>query len=117
MNKHPTFYTNLLQRRFTGEAGLKTAERRELDLHLLICPKCNYDYAWLLMPHAPETASKLLRETEGSLTADLIAPYLRDLARIVQAGQPLTGFQRMLWRFLSRDREAMGQFRLIEAVM
>jgi hypothetical protein len=112
---HPTYYETLLRRRFTADPALTLAERREMDSHLLICPRCNYDYVQMLMPREPETAGSLLRSLEGALTADLVVPYLRDLARATQAEQTLTGFQRIVWRFLCRDREAMGRFRLVEA--
>jgi hypothetical protein len=111
---HPTFYRDLLRRRFVGDPALTPAERRELDLHLLICPECNYDYARLLLPQAPEMADTLLRNLEGALTTDLVFPYLRDLARALHTQQPLTGFQELLWRFICHDREALGQFRLLE---
>jgi hypothetical protein len=112
---HPTYYSDLLRRRFTGHPPLTPAERRELDLHLLICPECNYDYARLLLPHVPETAEALFQGLEGVLTADLVTPYLRDLVRAFQEQQPLTGFQQLLWRFVSGDPEALGRFRLLEA--
>lgn len=112
---HPSFYTELLRRRFTGDPSLTPAERRELDLHLLICPECNYDYSRLLVPQAPELAERLAQTLAGALTADLVTPYLADLARAMRAGRPLTGFQRLLWQFVSGDREALGRYRLFEA--
>ena len=115
MSTHPAYYTALLRRRFTGDPKLTQDERRELDLHLLICPQCNYDYAELLMPHEPLAARHLMATLEDALTPDLVTPYLRDLARATLAGQSLTGFQRAVWRFLQRNREAMGRYRLLEA--
>lgn len=115
MTQHPTYYRDLLRRRFAGNPALTPAERRELDLHLLICPECNYDYARLLLPHAPETAEALLQDLEGVLTADLVAPYLQELARAFKIGQQLTEFQGLLWRFVSQDPETLGHFRLLEA--
>ena len=112
---HPTYYTDLLRRRFAGHPALTPAERKELDLHLLICPECNYDYARLLLPRAPEMAEQLLQGLETRLTADLVTPYLRDLARAFQGEIGLNGFQQMLWRFVCQDREALGRFRLAEA--
>ena len=112
---HPTYYRDLLRRRFAGDPALTPAERRELDLHLLICPECNYDYARLLLPKAPETAEALLQDLEGALTADLVTPYLHDLARTLKRQEPLSGFQRMLWQFVCQDRETLGRFRLFEA--
>lgn len=112
---HPIYYTELLRRRFAGDPALTSAERKELDLHLLICPECNYDYARLLLPHAPEVAEALLQGLETKLTAELVTPYLRDLAGALRGQNPLTGFQQMLWRFVCQDREALGRFRLLEA--
>ncbi len=112
---HPIFYRDLLRRRFAGDPALTPAERRELDLHLLICPECNYDYARLLLPGAPELARSTFDALEGALTADLVTPYLHDLARALRSEQPLTGFQELLWRFVCRDRESLGRLRLLEA--
>ena len=115
MTTHPVYYATLLRRQFDGDPDVTPVERRELDLHLLICPQCNYDYAELLMPRDPHGAQQVVSALESTLTADMVTPYLRDLARTVRAGRPLSGFQRLLWRFLCRDREAMGRFRLLEA--
>lgn len=112
---HPLYYTDLLRRRFAGDPPLSPAERHELDLHLLICPQCNYDYSRMLLPHTPDLAEALLSDLEGTLNADLVTPYLRDLVRAVRGKQPLTGFLDLLWRFICRDREALGRFRLMEA--
>ena len=115
MTPHPTYYTALLRRRCAADPSLTPGQRRELDAHLLSCPQCNYDYTELLRPHDPALAERLVRALENALTADLVTPYLRDLAQAIQSGQPLTGFQRMLWQFTCRDREALGRFRLLEA--
>lgn len=115
MSTHPSYYTDLVQRWFRDDPSLMPRERQELDLHLLICPQCSYDYAWLLRSQAPEKSEALLRSLEGTLTAELVTPYLRDLVWTVHAGQPLTGFQCLLWQFVHRDREALGRFRLLEA--
>ena len=112
---HPTYYTDLLQRRFSADPALTPGERRELDLHLLICPECNYDYARLLLPRAPDAAESLLEGLEGALTADLVTPYLRDLVHAIHGDRPMTGFLRLLWQFVCCDREALGRFRLMEA--
>jgi hypothetical protein len=112
---HPAYYTDLLRRRFSADPALTPAERRELDLHLLICPECNYDYTRLLLPHAPDAAESLLEELEGALTADLVTPYLRDLVQAVRGDRPMTGFLWLLWQFVCRDHEALGRFRLMEA--
>jgi hypothetical protein len=125
MGEHPDYYTALLNRRLATETArapstdpaqpLTPAERREMELHLSICPQCSHDYASLLMSHAPRRARRLLRDVEDSLTADSVKPYLRDLAQAIQARRPLTGFQRLVWRFVCQDRETLGRFRLIEA--
>jgi hypothetical protein len=115
MMTHPTYYAELLRRRFAGDPALTPAERKELDLHLLICPECNYDYARLLLPRAPEVAEALLQGLEKRLTADLVTPYLHELARAFKGQTALSGFQQMLWRFVCQDREALGRFRLLEA--
>ena len=115
MTPHPTYYTALLRRRCAADPSLTPGQRRELDTHLLSCPQCNYDYAELLRSHDPALAERLVHTLENALTADLVTPYLRDLAQAIQSGQPLTGFQRMLWHFLGRDRESLGHFRLLEA--
>ncbi len=115
MNTHSTHHTTLLRRRFAGDPSLTPGQRRELDTHLLFCPQCNYDYAELLRPQNAEMADELLRTLENALTADLVTPYLRDLAQTFRDNQPLTGFQRLLWRFVQRDRETLGRFRLLEA--
>ena len=112
---HPSYYSDLLRRQVAGEPALTPTERQELDLHFLICLQCNYDYAQLLRPDDPAEAKTWLRNLKGKLTADRVMPYLRDLVRAVQAGQPLTGFQDLLWWFIQRDREALGYFRLVEA--
>ena len=115
MNTHPDYYRDLLRRRFAGDPSLTPAERKELDLHLLICPECNYDYAHLLLPRTQEAAERLLQGLERGLTVDLVAPYLPELARTIHDSRPLDGFQQMLWRFVCSDHEALGHFRLAEA--
>ncbi len=115
MARHPEFYTDLLRRRFTHDPPLTPDERHELDLHLLICPECNFDYAHLLFAETPHQAETRLRQIDEELSVDVVTPYLRDLARAQRAGRPLTAFQRMIWAFVCRDREALGCFRAIEA--
>ena len=115
MSQHPTYYRDLLRRRFQADPGLTPAERHELDLHLLICPECNFDYARMLVPRAPQVAEALMRDLESALTADLVTPYLRDLAKAFTGGQPLGEFHQLLWQFISRNPEALGRFRLAEA--
>jgi hypothetical protein len=115
MSQHPTFYRDLLRRRFHADPGLTHAERQELDLHLLICPECNFDYARMLVPQAPQVAEALLHDLEGAFTADLVAPYLGDLARAFAGGGTLSKFYQLLWHFVSRNPEALGRFRLAEA--
>ncbi|MDD3828910.1 MAG: zf-HC2 domain-containing protein [Anaerolineae bacterium] len=115
MGTHPDYYRDLLRRRFAGDPSLTPAERKELDLHLLICPECNYDYARMLLPSVPGVAEGLLRDLEGALTAELVAPYLHDLARARYESPDLEGFQELLWRYVCSNREALGRFRLAEA--
>ncbi len=117
MPNHPNFYTDLLRRRFTGDPRLTLPERAELDLHLLICPQCNYDYASLLVVQAPERAAAYLAQFEAALDTDAVTPYLRDLARARRAGRPLSGFQERIWQFVCRDPVALGHYRLIEATL
>ena len=112
---HPNYYYDLLRRRVASDPVLTPTEHQELDLHLLICLQCNYHYAQLLRPDHSEEAETWLRTLEARLTADGVIPYLRDLVRAIQAGQLLTGFQGLLWRFIQRDQEALGYFRLVEA--
>ncbi|MBN1877867.1 MAG: hypothetical protein JXA33_26840 [Anaerolineae bacterium] len=45
--KHPDYYTHLLERRLNNDPTLTVNERRELDLHLLICRHCNEHYKHL----------------------------------------------------------------------
>ena len=115
MPNHPNFYTDLLRRRFTGGPPLTPPERAELDLHLLICPQCNYDYATLLVAQAPERGEAYLEQFADALEADAVTPYLRELARTRRAGRPLSGFQESIWQFVCRDPFALGNYRLIEA--
>jgi len=115
MPNHPVFYTDLLRRRFAGSPPLTPAERAELDLHLLICPQCNYDYAALLVTQAPERAEAYLEQWVAALDADAVTPYLRDVARARRAGRPLSDFQERIWQFVCRDPAALGNYRLIEA--
>ncbi len=115
MPNHPDFYTDLLRRRFMGRPPLTLAERTELDLHLLVCSQCNYDYAALLVTQAPDRTAHYLEQFTAALDADTVTPYLRDLARARRAGRPLTGFQECIWQFVCRNPEALGNYRLIEA--
>ncbi len=84
MPNHPDFYTDLLRRRFMGRPPLTLAERTELDLHLLVCSQCNYDYAALLVTQAPDRTAHYLEQFTAALDADTVTPYLRDLARDVR---------------------------------
>jgi hypothetical protein len=115
MTRHPDYYTELLRRRFTGDPPLTPTEHRELELHLLICPQCNHDYAVLLMPVTPARGQAYLEEIEAALDADVVTPYLRDLVRARRSGRQLTDFQQMVWHYVLRDPEAMGRYRLLEA--
>jgi hypothetical protein len=115
MPRHPDLYLDLLRRRFTQDPALTPAERRELELHLLICPQCNFDYAQLLLANTPRQVDSYLIQSQQDLTADLVTPYLRDLVQTQRAGRRLTDFQRMIWHFVCRDPQALGAYRLIEA--
>ncbi len=115
MHTHPDYYTELVRRRVTGDPPLTARQQHELDLHLYICVECNDEYARLLEARAPAAAKALRRDLESRLTADMITPYLRDLALTLFAGQPLTDFQLIVWGFVQRDPEALGRFRLLEA--
>jgi hypothetical protein len=108
---HPDFYTDLLRRRFFPDPPLTPAERHELDLHLLICPQCNYDYAVLLAPGAPDRAANFLEQLQDELTADIAAPFLLDVARARRAGRPLSGFQSLVWELVCRDAAARLRYR------
>ena len=115
MARHPEFYTDLLRRRFTHDPPLTPDERHELHLHLMICAECNFDYAHLLFTDFAQQAEARPQHLDEQVNADVVIPYLRDLVRAQRAGRPLTGFQRMIWEFVCRDREALGCFRAIEA--
>lgn len=115
MPQHPPYYAELVRRRVAADPPLSLTERRELELHLRICPRCAYDLADRLRPGDPEAARTRLVELEGRLTAEQVTPYLRELAQAIRVGGSLTAFQRFLWSFLLRDREAMGRYRLFEA--
>ncbi|MEA3397492.1 MAG: hypothetical protein U9R05_08525 [Chloroflexota bacterium] len=115
MHAHPPYYTTLLQCQLAGAPYLTARERRELDLHLLICPWCNYTYATWLRHRDPERADGLLRDLARRLTADYVAPYLEDLAAALSQSQSLTGFQTWLWDYVRRDRDALAQLRLAQA--
>jgi hypothetical protein len=115
MPNHPDFYTDLLRRRFVGSPPLTPAERAELALHLLICPQCNFDYAALLAAQAPERAAAYWEQLAETLDADVVTPYLHDLARARRAGRPLNDLQAFVWQYVCRDPVALGNYRLIEA--
>jgi hypothetical protein len=115
--EHPDYYAGLVRRRVTAAPPLTEREQHELDLHLYICARCNFFYAELLEPRHPAAAAALRQDLRARLTADMVTPYLQDLAVAFQAGQPLDGFQRELWHFVQGDEEALGRFRLIEAAL
>lgn len=115
MSSHPAHYTRLLRRQFGDDPPLTCLERRELDLHLLLCIQCRYDRAVSYESQSPDHAVALLRDLQDSLTPDSVTPYLRDLARAMRAGRDLDGFQQMMWQFARRDPETLGRFRLLEA--
>lgn len=115
MNRHPSYYAELLQRRAGDHAPLSLQEEQELTLHLLICPACQFRHIEILREQDPARARELLGELWASLTTDLVTPHLRQLAKSRLAGRPLTGFQHLLWQYAQRDRETLGRYRLLEA--
>jgi len=112
---HPPFYTTLLHRRLAGDLTLTPEERQELDLHLLVCPQCNYDAAQLLQPRYSGAAAQLRQRLTAVLTVELVLPYLPDLAQAIRAGRPLTGFQELVWDFVAHNPVALGYLGLLEA--
>ncbi|MBN1935620.1 MAG: hypothetical protein JW934_13210 [Anaerolineae bacterium] len=115
MPEHPLYYAELVRRLVAQDPPLNELERQELALHFLICPQCAYAYAEGIRPLAPERSRQLSQDLEDRLTADLVMPYLPGLAQAVQAGRTLTDWQRFLWQFVCRNREAMGFYNLFEA--
>lgn len=115
MDEHPDFYDKLLQRHLDGDPTLTYREYRELDLHLLICPRCNYHVAARM---AGEPLAAALRpRLRALLTAETVTPYMEELATALHAQRPLSGFQSFLWDFIREDRRALGQFRVVEAMV
>ncbi len=114
MDEHPDFYDRLLQRQLDGDPTLTYREYRELDLHLLICPRCNYHYA-ARMAGEP-LAAQLGARLRTMLTAETVMPYLEEMAAALHAQRPLSGFQRFLWDFIREDHRALGRFRVVEAM-
>jgi len=115
VSTHPGYYTELVRRLVSADPPLDETERQELQLHLATCLRCSYQHAELLCSLDPQQAGEILAKLDARLTPDVVVPYLRDLARMVRAGRSLSGFQRFLWCFLQRNREAMGRFCLLEA--
>mgnify|MGYP001015856570 CR=1 FL=1 len=115
MDEHPDFYDRLLQRQLDGDPTLTYREYRELDLHLLICPRCTY-YVAARMAGEP-LAAQLRARLRTMLTAERVTPYMEELAAALHAQRPLSGFQGFLWDFIREDRRALGRFRLVEAVV
>jgi hypothetical protein len=61
-HRHPDYYTHLLARRLHDDPTLTVNERRELDLHLLICKQCNADYtAWTQQHRLTLTSKSLMK--------------------------------------------------------
>ena len=117
MSQHPNYYAMLVHRRASPEDTLSAIESEELDLHLTICPRCAYELAEQFRPHEPAAARAVLNALEERLSADLVAPYLHELAVAIRNGASLDGFQRTLWHYLLRDAEAMGDYFLVEAMV
>jgi len=115
MDEHPDFYDRLLQRYLDADPTLTYREHRELDLHLLICPRCNYQIA-ARMAGEPLAAS-LRPRLRALLSAKTVTPYMEELAAALHAQRPLSGFQSFLWDFIREDHRALGRFRVVEAMV
>jgi len=115
MHHHPEFYTVLLRRRLAGDPMLTGRELRELDLHLLGCPACNFVYLAWLREHNPERADGLLRALAARLRPQHVRPYLPELVRALHAPRALNSFESWLWEVVQRDQALLGQLRLAEA--
>lgn len=115
MHHHPEFYTILLRRRLAGDPMLTGRELRELDLHLLGCPACNFVYLAWLRERDPERADGLLRELEARLQPHHVRPYLPELAQALHAPRALNGFESWLWEVVRGDHTLLAQLRLAEA--
>ncbi|HXK42086.1 MAG TPA: hypothetical protein PKV82_04600 [Anaerolineae bacterium] len=115
MHHHPEFYTALLRRRLDGDPMLTGRELRELDLHLLGCPVCNFVYLAWLGERDPERADGLLRELEARLRPQHMLPYLPELVQALYAPRALHSFESWLWEVVQRDHVLLGQLRLAEA--
>lgn len=105
MSEHPNYYTDLLHRRCAGDATLTPAQQQELDLHLLICLRCNFSYA-------RQAGAELLAALTRKLDAGQVAPYLPDLAQALATGQQLDDFAAWLLHFTHRDPAAAAHLRL-----
>lgn len=115
MGAHPPYYADLVRRRFEGEPPLTSAEAAELELHLLICPRCAYATAERLRSSEPTEAERLLREAAAMLLADGVVPYLRECAVAACQGRDPTGFERLVRERIEGDPVALGRYRLIRA--
>lgn len=114
MDEHPNFYDRLLQRYLDADPTLTYREHRELDLHLLICPRCTYQLAARMA--GDPLAGQLGARLRTMLTAEAVTPYMEELAAALHAQRPLSGFQSFLWDFIREDRRALGRFRVVEAM-
>lgn len=115
MGAYPHYYTDLMRRRFDGEPPLAPAQAAELELHLLICPRCAYAMAERLLASDPVEAGRLLTEAAAMLTAEGVIPYLRECAQAACQGRDPTGFERLVRDCIERDAVALGRYHLIEA--
>ncbi|MBN1920783.1 MAG: hypothetical protein JW892_06025 [Anaerolineae bacterium] len=115
MHHHPEFYTILLRRRLAGDPTLTGRELRELDLHLLGCPVCNFAYLARLHERDPERADGLLRELQARLRPEHLSPYVPELAQALHTPRALNAFESWLWDVVQRDHTLLAQLRLAEA--
>ena len=65
-SRHPDYYTQLLERRCQNDPTLTVNERRELDLHLVFCRRCNADYATFQAEHLVPPAMPLWARLKDS---------------------------------------------------
>lgn len=114
MRDHPDYYTQLLQRQLDGDPRLTPRERRELDLHLLVCPLCNYHYAIWLQAHDPRLSRQMLHDLWAALTPSVLAPYLEELAEALRSPEPLPGFYQLLWEAVRCDPETLIRLQLLQ---
>jgi len=109
------YYTTLLQRRLARDPTLTDLERRELDLHILSCPRCAYTLAVVGSAREPERTADILHTLAHRLTPAQVAPYLEELAEALQRSHALTDFQRWLWDYVRHTPAVLAEVRLLQA--